>query len=103
ASPNATRSVGIAQRLLMLLGTLGHNLLIWSRRWLCRHCSPSVASRLRHYGMKRMVRDLYAISGILTFDRKGRLSTIALPSCSSLAQLIHVPLHLCLSPFHIAV
>lgn len=92
-----------AQRLLMLLGTLAHNLLIWSRRWLCRHSSPQVASRLRHYGIKRMLRDLYHISGRLTFDRKGRLSTIALQSSSSLAQLIHVPLQHCLSPSHIAV
>src|SRR6266487_4106460 len=35
-----------AQRLLMLLGTLAHNLLIWSRRWLCQR-SPEQASRLR--------------------------------------------------------
>ena len=48
-----------AQRLVMLLGTLAHNVLIWSRRWLCR-TSPQVASRLLHYGMKRMVRDLYS-------------------------------------------
>jgi hypothetical protein len=55
-----------AQRLLMLLGTLAHNLLIWSRRWLCQ-TTPELARRLRHYGIKRMLRDLYHISGILSF------------------------------------
>ena len=91
-----------AQRLLMLLGTLAHNLLIWSRRWLCRAC-PMVASRLRHYGIKRMVRDLYHISGMLSFDGKGRLRGITLPSSSSLAQLICMPLHKLLTLSRIAV
>jgi hypothetical protein len=92
-----------AQRLLMLLGTLAHNLLIWSRRWLCRHSPPELAHRLQHYGMKRMVRDLYSISGMLSFDRKGRLCAITLFSSSSLAQLIHAPLHKFLALSHIAV
>ena len=86
----------------MLLGTLAHNLLMWSRRWLCR-TAPQVASRLRQYGMKRMVRDLYQISGMLSFDRQGRLCTIALQSSSSLAQLMHIPLHHLLATSHIAV
>lgn len=91
-----------AQRLLMLLGTLAHNLLIWARRWLCR-TSPQVAGRLRHYGIKRMLRDLYQISGIVSFDRHGRLRVITLQSCSSLAQLILVPLQKLLSLSRIAV
>lgn len=92
-----------AQRLLMLLGTLAHNLLVWSRRWLCRHASPPVAHRLQQYGMKRLVRDLYAMSGKLSFDRQGRLRVIALFSCSSLAQLILVPLQTSLALSRIAV
>ncbi len=67
----------------MLLGTLAHNLLIWSRRWLCQ-TSPEQASRLQQYGIKRMVRDLYQISGILSFNQRGRLRVIALQSASSL-------------------
>lgn len=82
-----------AARLLMLLGTLAHNLLIWSRRWMTRRCDPKLASRLQHYGMKRLVRDLYHISGTLSFDRKGRLYEIALQPSSSLAKLIRAPLH----------
>jgi hypothetical protein len=91
-----------AQRLLMLLGTLAHNLLVWSRLWLSR-TSPQVAGRLRHYGMKRMLRDLYHISGSLSFDRHGRLCVITLQSSSSLAKLMHGALHKLLSPSHIAV
>ena len=46
-----------AQRFLMLLGTLAHNLVIWSRRWLAQG-SPESARRLQHYGIKRIIRDL---------------------------------------------
>jgi len=91
-----------AQRLLMLLGTLAHNLLIWSRRWLCQ-TSPEQASRLQQYGIKRMVRDLYHISGMLSFDQRGRLHVIALQSASSLAKLMLVPLHQLLAPSLIVV
>jgi hypothetical protein len=91
-----------AQRLLMLLGTLAHNLLIWSRRWLCQS-SPQQASRLRQYGIKRMIRDLYQISGILSFDKRGRLRAIALGSASSLAKLMLVPLRQLLAPSYIVV
>jgi hypothetical protein len=91
-----------AQRLVMLLLTLAHKLLIWARRWLCR-TSPQVAGRLRHYGIKRMLRDLYHISGILSFDRLGRLRVITLQSSSSLAHLILVPLQKLLALSRIAV
>jgi hypothetical protein len=92
-----------AARLVMLLGTLAHNLLVWSRRWLCRWSDPPLAQRLQHYGMKRMVRDLYHISGMLSFDRLGRLRAIALTSSSLLAKLIRAPLGKLLVPSHIAV
>lgn len=86
-----------AQRLLMLLGTLAHNLLIWSRRWLAQS-SPEQAARLQQYGIKRLVRDLGCISGILTFDRQGRLCRLTLSSASSLSKLMLVPLRQLLAP-----
>ena len=91
-----------AQRLLMLLATLAHNLLTWSQRWLCQAC-PTVATRLRCYGRKRLVRDLYQVSGILSFDRNGRLRVITLQSSSSLAKLLLVPLQKLLTLSHIDV
>lgn len=51
-----------AQRLLMLLGTLAHNLLVWSKRWLTRHCPPELTSRFLHYGINRIFRDFYSIT-----------------------------------------
>ncbi len=91
-----------AQRLLMLLGTLAHNLLIWSRRWLCQS-TPELASRLRQYGIKRMVRDLYHLSGTLSFNQRGRLCVIALQPASSLTKLMLLPLRQLLAPAFIVV
>jgi hypothetical protein len=91
-----------AQRVLMLLGTLAHNLLIWARRWLAQG-SPEHAHRLMQYGIKRIIRDVGHISGILTFDAHGRLLSVALSSLSSLSKLMLLPLRLLLAPSSIAV
>ncbi len=91
-----------AQRLLMLLGSLAHNLLIWARRWLAAG-SPEHACRLQQYGIKRMVRDLAHISGILSFDAHGRLQSIALSAASSLTKLMLAPLRQLLAPSFIVV
>ena len=91
-----------AQRFLMLLGTLAHNLVLWSRRWLAQD-SPQAAERLQHYGMKRMIRDLYQIKGVLYFDAQGRLCALTLCSATSLAKLILLPLRHLLAPASIDV
>lgn len=91
-----------AQRLLMLLGTLAHNLLLWARRWLAQS-SPQHAHRLQQYGIKRMVRDLAHISGSLSFDEHGRLQALTLSSACSLSKLMLAPLRQLLAPSSIAV
>ena len=91
-----------AQRFLMLLGTLAHNLVMWSRRWLAQS-SPETARRLQQYGMKRIIRDLYHIRGVLYFDAHGRLCAIALNAASSLAKLMLLPLRHLLAPASIDV
>ena len=91
-----------AQRFLMLLGSMAHNLVIWSRRWLAQS-SPEVAGRLQHYGIKRIIRDLYHIHGVLHFDAQGRLDAIVLNPASSLAKLMLLPLRQLLAPSSIDV
>jgi hypothetical protein len=91
-----------AQCFLMLLGSLAHNLLIWVRRWLAA-ASPAVAGRLRHYGIKRIIRDLSHIRGIISFDAHGRLCAITLSSASALAKLMLVALRHLLAPAAVAV
>jgi hypothetical protein len=92
-----------AQQVLMLLGTLAHNLLLWARRWLAQGGSPEQAARLQQYGIKRLIRDLAHINGIVSFDEHGRLQRIALSATSSLAKLMLVPLRQLLAPFFIDV
>lgn len=91
-----------AQRLLMLLGTLAHNLVIWARRWLAQS-SPEDAQRLQQYGIKRLIRDLAHIRGIVFFDAHGRLQRITLSQASSLAKLMLAPLRQLLAPSSIVV
>ncbi|MBA3438393.1 MAG: hypothetical protein H0T92_00800, partial [Pyrinomonadaceae bacterium] len=42
-----------AQQMVMLLGTLAHNVLIWTRRWL-----SAEAPKLASFGVLRLVRDV---------------------------------------------
>ncbi len=47
-----------AQKLVVLLVELVHNILIWARFWLSQH-----APRLRHYGIVRLIQHVWAIAG----------------------------------------
>src|SRR5712691_3626679 len=50
-----------AQYMLVLLGTLAHNVVVWARRWLS-------SQKIHRYGPLRMVRDVFHVSGLLRFD-----------------------------------
>jgi hypothetical protein len=69
-----------AQQMLMLLGTLAHNVLVWARRWLAPRC-PALA----RYGLLRLVRDVGQISGFLRFDASGRITQVVLNCAAPLA------------------
>ncbi|HEX2185030.1 MAG TPA: hypothetical protein VHN78_05945 [Chloroflexota bacterium] len=47
-----------AQRVLLLLGQLAHNVLLWARTWLATH-----VPRLAELGIVRLVREVWAIPG----------------------------------------
>lgn len=69
-----------AQRILTQLLTLAHNVLIWAKAWL----APAVPS-LAGYGIKRLVRDVLGIPGLVEFDPQGRIQRIVLNQASRLA------------------
>ena len=69
-----------AQQMLMLLGTLAHNALIWARQWLAPRC-PALA----RYGLLRLVRDVGQISGFLLLDAAGHIATVVLNRAAPLA------------------
>jgi hypothetical protein len=62
-----------AQHMLMLLGSLAHNVIVWAHEWLNTPAPPEpeqaqlipLSSRepLPHYGPLRMVRDVFHLSG----------------------------------------
>lgn len=87
-----------AQQMVVLLGTLAHNVLAWARTWLAPH-EPKV----RRYGPKRLVRDVFHISGSLVWDARGRIIRIVLNQRAPLARGLARSLDVLLHPAHIAV
>lgn len=62
-----------AQQMLVQLGALAHNVLVWARAWL----APLVP-QVRGLGIQRLVRDLWGISGAVEFDRRDHVVRIIL-------------------------
>jgi hypothetical protein len=69
-----------AQQMLMLLGTLAHNVLIWARHWLAPRCPV-----LARYGPLRLVRDVGQISGFLLLGAGGQTARVVLNQAAPLA------------------
>ena len=55
-----------AQKLVVLLMQLAHNVLMWAREWLGEH-----ASRLQQYGIVRLIQQVWAIPGRVKLTDKG--------------------------------
>jgi len=71
-----------AQRMVMLLGTLAHNVLVWMRGWL-----SAGAPKLVGFGLLRLVRDVLGVSGFVEFTANGAISRLVLNGNSNLARL----------------
>jgi hypothetical protein len=69
-----------AQQILVALGMLAHNVLIWAREWLA-----AAAPQLRRFGVKRLVRDAFGIAGFVTLDQHGHVGAIVLNHADRLA------------------
>jgi hypothetical protein len=85
-----------AQHMLVLRGLLAHNVVVWARRWLAIAEGP-------HCGMVRMVRDVFHISGWLSFDACEHLVTVVLNQHARRAHQLLLPLSELLAPFHVVV
>jgi hypothetical protein len=85
-----------AQHMVLLLGSLAHNIVVWARRWLA-------VPQGRHCGILRMVRDVLHISGFLLFDALGLVREIVLNQGARLAHAVLSSLQALLSPLHIVV
>lgn len=70
-----------AQQIVMLLGTLVHNVIVWAKRWLLGQ-----APRLSSYGGQRLVRDVFQISGAIEFGKQQFVTAIRLNPAAALAR-----------------
>ena len=70
----------VAQEMLLLLGQLAYNLIAWTRDGLA-----ASLSKLRQFGMLRMVRDAFHISGKIIIDPHGHIVQISLNQAHDLA------------------
>ncbi len=87
-----------AQQILVLLGSLAHNVVIWARQWLSQ--APAT---LHGYGMLRMVRDVFHMSGFLLFDPFDHVFAITLNKDAPLAHILANSLCELLAPLHVTV
>jgi hypothetical protein len=69
-----------AQQILVSLGALAHNVLVWAKEWLL----PSVP-RLAKYGGERLVRDAMGILGRVEWEPQQRVRRILLTEANPLA------------------
>jgi hypothetical protein len=69
-----------AQEMLVLLAQLAHNLITWTRNRLASH-----SHSLARWGMLRLVRDAFHISGLIQFDSRGRIRCVTLNQAHALS------------------
>ena len=69
-----------AQEMLLLLGQLAYNVTCWVRNGLA-----SCQARLRQFGMLRMIRDAFHVSGFLVFNADSHIVQISLNQAHELA------------------
>ena len=87
-----------AQQIIQLLNTLAHNLLVWVRRWL-----SEVEVRIVRYGMLRLVRDLFGVTGAVETDAAGKVTRIPLNRGSTAARMLLAALQSLLAPHAVEV
>ena len=87
-----------AQQIVMLLNVLAHNVLIWARGWLA-----PLLPQIERYGLLRLVRDVWHISGFVERDEHGHLSRIVLNHLAPLARGLGTALHQLLAPTQVVV
>jgi len=87
-----------AQQMVTQLQALAHNVIVWTRCELAARWP-----QLQGYGIKRLVRDVFCVSGLVVWDAGGRLVRIVLnghdpwakkllPALQNLSALQHVAL-----------
>lgn len=82
-----------AQHMLLLLAQLAYNVAVWVRNELKKN-SAQIAS----FGMLRLIRDAFHISGKVQFDEKGKVNLIILNQSHKLARAFQLTWQTCFVP-----
>jgi Transposase DDE domain len=87
-----------AQQVVALLGALAHNVLTWAKRWML-----PVVPALQRLGIKRLVRDVFGVTGRVAVDHEGHVRHIVLNQANRLARHLLVALQTLASSADVAV
>lgn len=87
-----------AQQVVVALGALAHNVLVWAKRWLHRQL-PGIS----RYGVKRLVRDVFGIGGQVELDADGQVTRIVLNQANRLSRWLLAALQTLASSASVAV
>jgi hypothetical protein len=87
-----------AQGLVVQLGVLAHNALVWGQGWLSQ-----IQPKIKRFGLKRMVRDLLTMCGMIIFNETGHIIQIILNQADTYASLIVESLATLLATEQVAV
>jgi hypothetical protein len=87
-----------AQQVLGQLGRLAHNLVVWARAWL-----EPAAPTVRQLGVQRLVRDVFAVNGVVERDADGHIRRIVLNQAHCYARQLLGALQALVGTEHVAV
>ncbi len=87
-----------AQQMVMMLNVLAHNVLVWARGWLA-----TALPQIQRYGLLRLVRDVWHISGFVERDGHGHLTRIVLNQLAPLARGLGMALQQLLAPTQVVI
>lgn len=86
------------QQMVVLLGALAHNTIVWAKRWLAER-----APKLKKYGVQRLVRDVFQVGGQIEYEGRHDVKRIMLNSASALARHCANSLRVLLKREHVRV
>lgn len=86
------------QQMVMMLGTLAHNLVVWAKRWLV-----AGAPKIKKYGVKRMVRDVFGVSGFVEINEQNEIKRVVMNKAAPFARQCAKCLHYLLKREHVSV
>jgi hypothetical protein len=87
-----------AQQVLGQLGRLAHNVVVWARTWLAVE-----APQVQQLGVKRLVRDVFHVNGLVERDATGRICRIVLNQAHCYARRLLVALQTLVAAEHVAI